>query len=145
MREPSPKRPLDGVEDGPATKKPRRPYKHHHTFRPLPQPVEPREPAFVNQETAEKLLFDAIKTVVEEEGLKRGIQDPVIESLALTAFHDAVQECNATQRFASSRLTFRRYSQILLTRATINDRRAPQRACCYRLRQRDLFSGRSAT
>lgn len=99
VREPSPKRPLDGPEEGPAAKKPRRPYKHHHAFRPLEHPIESREPAFVDQQTAEKLVFDAIKTIVEEEGQKSGIQDPVIESLALTAFHDAVQECNAAPRF----------------------------------------------
>lgn len=98
VREQSPKRPLDALEDGPTAKRPRRPYKHHHTFRPLDQPVESREPAFVDQQTSEKLLFDAIKTIVEEEGLKRDIQDPVIESLALTAFHDAVQECTAAPR-----------------------------------------------
>lgn len=96
VRELSPKRALDALDDGPTAKRPRRAYKHHHAFRPMEQPVESREPAFVDPETAEKLLFDAIKTIVEEEGLKRDSYDPVIESLALTAFHDAVQECIAT-------------------------------------------------
>lgn len=102
MREPSPKRPLDTFYDGPASKRPRRPYQHHHTFTAMNQPIEPREPAFVDPETAEKLLFNSIKTIVEEEGLRRDIYDPVIESLALTAFHDAVQECTIAQRHGRS-------------------------------------------
>ncbi|ETN45419.1 uncharacterized protein HMPREF1541_09250 [Cyphellophora europaea CBS 101466] len=92
VREPSPKRPVDAPDDGHKAKRPRRPYHHQHRFLPLDQPIESREPAFVDPETAEKLLFNAIKTIIEEEGLKREIYDPVIEALALTAFHDAIQE-----------------------------------------------------
>jgi hypothetical protein len=98
VREPSPKRPLDALDDGPLSKRPRRPYHRHHSFTPVERPIESREPAFVDQETAEKLLFNSIRTIVEEEGLRRDIHDPVIESLALTAFHDAVQECTAALR-----------------------------------------------
>jgi hypothetical protein len=98
VREPSPKRPLDAFDDSTAAKRPRRAYKHHHVFQATQPTIEAYEPAFVDSETAEKLVFDAIKTIVEEEGLKRGITDPVIESLALTAFHDAIQECTASLR-----------------------------------------------
>ena len=102
MREPSPKRPVDAFDDGPVSKRPRRPYKHHHTFAPMNGSIEPREPAFVDPDTAERLLFNSIKNIVEEEGLRRDIYDPVIESLALTAFHDAVQECTTAQRYIQS-------------------------------------------
>lgn len=85
------KRPHDG-DDGKESKR-RRPYKHHHSIPPLAAPLEPREPAFVDPEIAEKLMFDAIKTIVEEEGAKLNIHDPLIESIALVAFRNAVEEC----------------------------------------------------
>lgn len=73
--------------------KQRRLYKHHHTIRPLVASVEPREPVFVDPETADRLLLDSIKVIVEREATKIGVDDPVIESLALTAFRNAVEEC----------------------------------------------------
>ncbi|KPI44607.1 uncharacterized protein AB675_8299 [Cyphellophora attinorum] len=57
--------------------KARRTSKKHHSIRPLQPTIEPREPAF---------------TVVEEEAAKLEIYDPIIDSLALTAFRNAVEE-----------------------------------------------------
>ena len=91
------KRPLD-TEDTPSTNKKRRLYKHHHSVQPLAASIEPREPAFVDPETADKLLLDAIKAIVEEEGAKLGNYDPIIESLALTALRNAVEECMHSNR-----------------------------------------------
>jgi hypothetical protein len=92
-RSPSPKRLHDGDGSEMASRRPRRPYKHHHLIRSTQQPTESREPAFVDPETIDRLVLDAIKYVVEEEGAKLAIYDPVIESLALTAFRNAVEEC----------------------------------------------------
>ncbi|RMZ87568.1 hypothetical protein DV736_g5200, partial [Chaetothyriales sp. CBS 134916] len=55
-------------------------------------PSKRRKPAFIEPESVDKLLIDSIKTVVEEEGLKQNVQDPVIESIALEALHGAAQE-----------------------------------------------------
>lgn len=99
----------------------------------MSQSIEPREPAFVDPEIAEKLLFNSIKIIVEEEGLRRDIYDPVIESLALTAFHDAVQECTAARYCVSEqRLTTTRYNEVLRTYSPIDDRCSPNRAYRYR-------------
>jgi hypothetical protein len=73
--------------------KARRTAKHHHSIRPLHPTIEPREPAFVDPETADRLLLNSIKTVVEGEAAKLEIYGPIIDSLALTAFRNAVEEC----------------------------------------------------
>jgi hypothetical protein len=92
-RSPSPKRPHDGNSSEVAPKRPRRPYHHHHLIRPTQESIGSREPVFVDPETIDRLVIDAIKHVVEEEGVKLGIHCPVIESLALAAFRNAVEEC----------------------------------------------------
>lgn len=89
----SPLKPVLGMDDALFPTKLRRPYKHHHSIKPLVASIEPQEPAFVDPETADKLLLDSIKVIVEEEAAKSGIHDPLIESLALTAFRNAVEEC----------------------------------------------------
>lgn len=71
-------------------------YRHHHNIRPADEPRVAREPAFIEPDTVDKLVLDAIKSIVEEEGARCNIYDPVIESLALTAFRDAVEECMLT-------------------------------------------------
>ena len=98
VRSTSPKRQLDAPGEDSVAKRPRRPYKHHHSIRLQPEPTTSREPAFVNPDTVGKLLVDAIKTIVEEQGLQQEIYNPVIESLALEAFRNAVEECAVHRR-----------------------------------------------
>lgn len=90
----SPKRRLDNAEEGSATKRMRIPYKHHHKLSFRSQTVHSREPALIDQETVDKLLIEAIKHVCEEQGIKQGLPNPFIESVALEAYRNAVEECS---------------------------------------------------
>jgi hypothetical protein len=88
------KRPLVILEDNAhPSKKRRRSYHRHHSLRGKPQIVPLAEPAIIEQQSLDKLLVDAIKVICEEQGVRRGVQDPVIESLALEAFRNATEEC----------------------------------------------------
>jgi hypothetical protein len=91
---PGQKRPLSFLDDGLHPLKKRRqasprPHTLHHKLQSIPA----AEPAILEQQALDKLLVDAIKTLCEEQGARRGIQDPVIESLALEAFRNATEEC----------------------------------------------------
>ena len=88
------KRPLVILEDNMhPSKKRRQSYYRHHSLRSKPQIVPLTEPAIIEQQSLDKLLVDAIKVICEEQGARRGVQDPVIESLALEAFRNAAEEC----------------------------------------------------
>ncbi|KAL2404891.1 hypothetical protein ABEF93_008121 [Exophiala dermatitidis] len=65
--------------------KPKRkvPYHHHHVLRHKPQSLPSAEPALMEQDAVDKLLTDFVKSICEEEAIKQGITDPVIESVAL--------------------------------------------------------------
>ncbi len=80
----------------PASPKRKTPYHHHHVMRHKPQALPPREPALLKQEVVDKLLVECVKTICEEEGLKRNIVDPLIESVALETLAGAVDECNVS-------------------------------------------------
>ena len=92
-RSDSPKRRLPRLEEISAPKRQKISYKREHVLLYKAQVVAREEPALVEPEAADKLLIDAIKDVLEEDGLKQGIHDPQIESLALEAFRSAVEEC----------------------------------------------------
>ena len=93
FREGSPKRRLSHLEEISAPKRQKRSYQHHHAFNHKAQSVPSKEPALLAAEAVDKLLIEAIKDVLEEEGLKQNIYDPQIESLALEALRNAVEEC----------------------------------------------------
>ena len=93
MRTQSPKRQLDSLEEVSASKRRKVPYRRHHSIHHKQQHVPSNEPALVDPDTVQKLLVDSIKTVIEEEGLKQDVKDPLIESMALEAFRGAVEEC----------------------------------------------------
>jgi len=77
----------------PSAKRQRQHYHRHHTLQYRPQKITTSEPALLEQESLDKLLVDGIKTIVEEQGLRNGIHDPVIESLALEALCNLAEEC----------------------------------------------------
>ena len=88
------KRPLVILEDDVhPSKKRRQAYHRHHSLHNKPQIVPLAEPAIIEQQSLDKLLVDAIKVMCEEQGARRGVQDPVIESLALEAFRNVTEEC----------------------------------------------------
>jgi hypothetical protein len=93
QRSRSPKRPLDRLEEISTSKRRKVPYRRHHYTHHKQQHVPPSEPAFIEPETVQKLLVDSIKTVIEEEGLKQDVVDPLIESMALEALYGATEEC----------------------------------------------------
>ena len=92
-REGSPKRRLTQLEEISAPKRQKRSYQHHHVLKHKAQSVPSTEPALLDAEAVDKLLIEGIKDVLEEEGLKQNVHDPQIESLALEAFRNAVEEC----------------------------------------------------
>ena len=93
------KRPLSGAEsDFHPSKKQRQTYRRHHRLQRSPQKIPDGEPVIPQQESLDKLLIDAIKVICEEQAVSRGIKDPVIESLALEAFRNAVEECMGSAR-----------------------------------------------
>ncbi|KAG9768183.1 hypothetical protein KCU88_g7259, partial [Aureobasidium melanogenum] len=59
------------------------PYHHHHVLRHKPQSLPSAEPALMEQDAVDKFLTDFVKSTCEEEAIKLGITDPVIESVAL--------------------------------------------------------------
>ena len=84
-------------DDQHPSKKRRQSYQRHHSLHCKPQSVPAAEPAIIEQHALDKLLVDAIKSACEEEAARHGIQDPVIESLALEAFRNATEECLLTK------------------------------------------------
>ena len=92
-RESSPKRRLSALEEISAPKRQRISYQRQHALKHKAQSVASKEPALVEVETVDKLLVEAIKDVLEEEALKQDIHGPQIESLALEALRNAVDEC----------------------------------------------------
>jgi hypothetical protein len=89
----SPKRKLSILEEVSASKRPKVPYRRHHSIHHKQQHAPTIEPALVDPNIVHKLFIDSIKMVIEEEGLKQDVKDPLIESMALEAFHGAVEEC----------------------------------------------------
>jgi hypothetical protein len=88
------KRPLSTVaNDLHPSKKPRQSYHRHHILHCKPQAVPAAEPAIIEQHALDKLLVDAIKVILEEQGAQCGVQNPVIESFALEALRNATEEC----------------------------------------------------
>lgn len=77
----------------PPSKKLRIAYHHKHKLQHAPQVLPPHEPSLIPTQAVDKLLVDSIKTICEEEGLRRDIYDPVIESLPLEALRNAAEEC----------------------------------------------------
>jgi hypothetical protein len=95
------KRPLSlSGHDPHPSKRRRQSYQRHHSLHYKPQPIPAAEPAIIEQQALDKLLIDAIKSICEERGARLGIQDPVIESLALEAFRNATEECMYNLRCA---------------------------------------------
>jgi hypothetical protein len=92
-RSQSPKRPLSQLDEISAPKRLRRSYHRSHALKHKASLIPSKEPAFVQLESVEKLMVEAIKDILEEEGLKNGIHDPQIESLALEALRNMVDEC----------------------------------------------------
>ena len=74
-------------------KKLRQSYHRYHSLQYKAQSIPPAEPAILKQTSLDKLLVDSIKAICEEQGARQGIQDPIIESLALEAFRNAAEEC----------------------------------------------------
>ena len=92
------KRPLSVVDDdGSPAKKPRQSYHRHHSIQCKPQVIPASEPAITEQDALDRLLVGAIKSIVEDQGARRGVQDPVIESLALEALRNVIDECQLHQ------------------------------------------------
>jgi hypothetical protein len=89
----SPKRPLSQLDEISAAKRLRRSYHRSHVQKHKASFIPSKEPAFVQPESVDKLMIEAIKDILEEEGLKNGIYDPQIESLALEALRNMVDEC----------------------------------------------------
>ena len=88
------KRPMSVLEDDlHPSKKRRQLYQRHHSLHCEPQSVPATEPAILEQQALDKLLVTAIKHICEEQGVQGGVQDPIIESLALEAFRNATEEC----------------------------------------------------
>lgn len=88
------KRPISMPEhDLHPSKKQRQTYHRHHSIHYKPQTVPAAEPAIIEQHALDKLLIDAIKVICEEQGARDGVQNSVIESLALEAFRNATEEC----------------------------------------------------
>ena len=105
---------MDDMQSPPA-KRLRQTYQHHHVLHHKHQKLPPAEPALTEQGALDKLLVDSIKTVCEEEGVKQDVYDPVIESVALEAFRNAVDECiDATATISKvSWLTLDSHTQAL--------------------------------
>lgn len=93
VRRQSPKRQLSELEEISHSKRQRRSYHHHHALHHKPQPSPLKEPAILEPDVLDKFLIEAVKNVLEEEGLKQNISDPLIESLALESLRNAVDEC----------------------------------------------------
>jgi hypothetical protein len=89
----SPETSLDQVEDDFVAKRQKRAYHRHHALSHKPQIVASEEPGLLDPEAVDKLLVEAIKDVLEEQALRLDIEDPVIESVALEALRNAVEEC----------------------------------------------------
>lgn len=89
----SPKRQLSHLEEISSPKRQRRSYHRNHTLHHKAQTTPPKEPALLDSDAVDKFLVEAIKDVLEEQGLKYNVYDPLIESLALEAFRNAVDEC----------------------------------------------------
>lgn len=68
-------------------------YHHRHKLHHGPQDLPPHEPSLIESGSLDKLLIESIKTICEEEGVKREIYNPVIESLPLEALRNAAEEC----------------------------------------------------
>lgn len=67
------------------------PYHHRHKIHYKP-PLVPGEPALLPQNLLDKLLIESVKTICEEQAWKLGIDEPYIESVALEALRNAVNE-----------------------------------------------------
>ena len=92
------KRPMSTPEHGLyPSKKLRQSYNRHHRLHSKPQIVPAAEPAITKQHALDRLLIDSIKAICEEQGARCGVQNPVIESLALEAFRNATEECVSTK------------------------------------------------
>jgi hypothetical protein len=89
----SPGTSLHQVEDISTAKRQKRAYQRHHALSHKPQHIASEEPDLLDSEAVEKLLVEAIKAVLEEQALRLDIEDPAIESLALEALRNAVEEC----------------------------------------------------
>ncbi|KIV96323.1 hypothetical protein PV10_00205 [Exophiala mesophila] len=68
------------------------PYHHHHVLHHKQAPFPSKEPALIDQHVVDKLLIDSVKTICEEVAAKEGIQNPVIESVALESITAAADE-----------------------------------------------------
>jgi hypothetical protein len=89
----SPGSSLDPVEVISTAKRQKRAYQRHHALSHKPQDIASEEPGLLDPEAVDKLLVEAIKAVLEEQALRLDIKDPVIESGALEALRNAVEEC----------------------------------------------------
>lgn len=130
----SPKRRLNHLDEVSSPKRPKRSYQRHHVLKHKAQSVPSKEPALLEAETLDKLLVEAIKDVLEEQGLKENIYDPQIESLALEAFRNAVEECMNNKTREHSVLTDRhRHCERLLESPQVHDHRTSNRTHSHRL------------
>jgi Transcription factor TFIID complex subunit 8 C-term len=114
VRDTPPKRKLSHIEETSAPKRQRRSYHQHHALKHKPQSNPSNEPALLEPEAVDKLLIEAIKDVLEEAGLKQDIYDPQIESLALEALRNEVDEyiLNICSKVRRSMLVARRIAPI---------------------------------
>lgn len=115
-------------------KRQKRSYQHHHVLKHKGPSMLSKEPALLDAEAVDKLLIEGIKDVLEEEGLKQNVYDPQIESLALEAFRNAVEECmSATNQDWPSTDRHRPFERLLQS-PQVHARRASHSAHRHRLR-----------
>ena len=68
-------------------------YHRQHVIRHKMQRLATTEPAIMGEEILDKLLFDSIKTICEEQGLKNGIHNAIIEPVAFESLRNLAEEC----------------------------------------------------
>lgn len=93
----------------PPAKRQKLAYHHKHQIHYKP-PSVPGEPALLPQELLDRLLVESIKAICEEQAYKLGIQEPLIESVALEALRNGVDEFvhNVCEKVQRSMLAARR-------------------------------------
>lgn len=78
---------------GPPTKRQKLTIAYHHKHKIQHKlPNVPGEPALLPQDLLDKLLIESVKTICEEQAWKQGVDEPYIESIALEALRNAMDE-----------------------------------------------------
>lgn len=66
-------------------------YHHKHKIQHKP-PIAPGESVLLPQDVLDKLMFESVKTICEEQAWRQGVDEPYIESVALEALRNAMDE-----------------------------------------------------